>query len=96
MQPVREAIPTLRELEAKVAENKAIAQAKQRQKAGFMVRFMRELGLAKEPATCVAYTRQAVPCRRPAIQGKFCRLHAPAVATKKSFWQRSLGLSVQR
>ena len=90
------AVPTLRELEAKMAEERLTAQAQLRQKSGFIVRLMRELGLMKEMGTCQGYTRQANPCKRPAIRQGFCRLHAPSVPAKKSLWQRLLPLSAAK
>ena len=92
----RIAVPTLRELEVKMAEERLVAQAQLRQKSGFIVRLMRELGLMKELGTCRGYTRQANPCKRPAIHKGFCRLHAPSVTAKKSLWQRLLPLSAAK
>lgn len=85
-----ENVPTLRELEARMADDKALAEARLQQKSGFVVRLLRELGLMRQPATCQGFTRQAVPCKRPAIRQGFCRLHGTAVLPKKSksFLQR--------
>ena len=91
-----EVVPTLRELEARAAEQKTQTEEKQRQKTGFLVRLFREIGVVKQPATCKAYTRQAVPCRRQAIRNGLCRLHTPAMVAKKSLWQRFVPFSTAK
>jgi hypothetical protein len=66
-----------------MAEERVSAQARQRQKENFLVKFLRAVGVLKEPATCKGLTRQAVPCKRQAIRGGYCRLHAPVPQQKK-------------
>jgi hypothetical protein len=79
----QEAQVLMRELESRMS----IPAPAEKPPDGFVSRLLRELGLKKEPSWCAAYTRQAVPCRRPATHGKFCRLHAPP-AGRRSAWTR--------
>ena len=71
----KEIVPSLRELERVMAQQSELARKAAARRGSFLDRTARWLGVKKD-TVCKGYTRQAMPCKRPAIYGDFCRLHA--------------------